>query len=367
MKYNRILKKLSILLIPFFVYIFWSILFYNYSKLVPIKDAYYYKLMSESPFDPSVSAPFCFRILTPLLAYLIPLDSFTSFYLINTIFFIATAVLFYYFLKNLGFNSLFSLIGEVIFTIGSVSNLYLIHNYIMVDQLNQFIFLLACYIICSKNRLNNNKWNMILMGLLIIGILNKETILLLAPIYIVLVSGKIYEKFYKTLIIFCPAILIFIILRLTIPYTGTYEGIWIFFHMENLMSTIYNLFLTYSLFWMLAFYNFKTEIEFLNKTYWTIPIFIAQIFLASNIYRLIFLSFPIVIPLGLIELQRYKRSFGNYLVIFVLFCQISISICYILKTYLEFDFLNIFYFPLIVISTLVVTIISLYLYLKRDI
>ncbi|MHA1271013.1 MAG: hypothetical protein ACTSPY_14565 [Candidatus Helarchaeota archaeon] len=364
MKNIKIFELFSIIILPITTFIIWSIIFYFYSPLVPIKDAYYYKIMAESLFNPSVSAPYCFRILTPLIAYLIPLDTGTSFFYINFTFFIASSILFYYFLKHMNLNSYYSFCGEFIFTFGSITNIYLIHNYIMVDFLNQLFFLIGCYILLVKIPIKKRYQDFIIILILSIGVLNKETILLLIPIYFVMEKGNVLKKLCKTILITIPSLIIFVILRSVIPYSGSYEEIWLSFHLENLLSTVYNIFLSFGIFWILAFFNFECNVKFLRRTYWLIPIFMGQIILASNIYRLIFLSFPIIISLGMIELKKYNDNFNKIPVITAISSQILITIFYILKKYLQFSFLDIIYFPLIGISSAILFSISIYLFLK---
>ena len=365
MKHNKYIEVLIVLLIPIIVYGIWSIFFYFYSPLIPIKDAFYYKKMAETPFDPNIMAPFCFRILTPLIAYFIPFDSGNSFFYTNFVIFILTAMLFYYFLKRLNFNKKYSILGEIIFTAGSITSIYLIHNFIMVDQLNQLLFLLGCYFLISKKTFKSYYTDIFFMLILAVGVLNKETILFLIPIYFILKSGPIYKKISMSILISCPAILIFTILRLFIPYSGTYEELWFLFHIENLQSTLYNIFLTFGPLWFMAFFNFDCKNKFLRYSYWILPLFIFQIILASNIFRLIFLSFPIVIPLALLEFKKYNKEFNKIPIIIAISSQILITIMYILKKYLELNVLNFIYFPLIVISTTLLFIISLRLYFKQ--
>ncbi|MHA1309640.1 MAG: hypothetical protein ACTSWR_05550 [Candidatus Helarchaeota archaeon] len=365
MKININLEIISVVLLPIGVYTIWSIIFYFYSPLIPVKDAFYYKMMSETPFNPSISAPYCYRILTPLIVFILPFDSGSSFLYINFIFFILTSIIFYKFLKRLNFNKFYSFNGEIIFTAGNVTSIYLIHNFIMVDQLNQLIFLIGCYLLVFYNPDKRIYRDILIIVILAIGVLNKETILLIIPIYFVLESGNLFKKIFKTLLIATPSLGIFIVLRLFIPHTGSYEAIWLFYHLENLLSTLYNIFLTFGLFWIMAFFNFDNNIKFLQRSYWIIPIFIGQIILASNIYRLIFLSFPIVLPLALLEFKQISQKINKVTITFILTSQITITIFYILKKYLTWDFLNIFYFPLIAISSLIVLVISAYFYFKE--
>jgi hypothetical protein len=364
MKNNNLIEYSIISILPILTYLFWGIFVDFFSPLVPLKDAANYSLMAKFPFSPEVSAPFCYRILTPFIAYCLPFDTFTSFFYLNLVFFSLTAVILYFFFKKLHFNRTYSFLGEFIFVVGSITNIYLIHNYIMVDHLNQFLFLIGCYILLNKSKSKDKDISLIL--LLMLGVLNKETILLLIPIYFIMVEDKLKNKIYRTLLVSAPAILIYFCLRL-IPCTGTYEGSWLLFHLENLPSTFYNIFLAFGPFWILAFFNFENKNRFLRRSYWIIPVFIAQIIFASNIYRLIFLAFPIIIPLGLIELKHYHQRINKYSVFFIILAQTTITVFYILKKYLGFDFLNIVYFPLIAITIILLIIISGIFYFKSRI
>src|SRR4030067_3482442 len=77
-------------------------------------DAEEYFTMSYSPFEGN-SPPFMYRILTPLIVYLLPLNHLTGFIIINLISLFFTAVLLYYYLKKLDFRSKDSMIGVLFF------------------------------------------------------------------------------------------------------------------------------------------------------------------------------------------------------------------------------------------------------------
>ena len=257
------------------------------SEEMPWGDAWHYYSMAISfPFNSTADAPFCYRILTPLILYIIPLDPKIGFFWFTLICTILTSFLFYYYLKQFNFNTYYTFIGTIIFII-SVPNFYLLFYTMFVDPLNYFLFLFGCIVLLNIERGKiKGLFEIILMSsILAIGILNKETIIILILIYCMITKGHKGYRIVKSIIISIPPAIIYILLRSLIPYSGyTYEGIWIIHHIINWQNTIFNILIPFILLWILLIpsvykSNFMTikNCLFLKYSSLIIPIFLFQI------------------------------------------------------------------------------------------
>jgi hypothetical protein len=198
-------------------------------------DAWHYYSMALNPFNPKVDAPFCYRILTPLIIYLLPMDPILGYWWFTVICISITSFLVYYYLKRLKFNMLYCFFGTMVFLI-AIPNLYLLFYTIFIDPLQYLIFIIGCLIILNigENKLSGVKEITIFSIFLSVGILNKETIIFLIPLYGMVTRGNMGLKLTKSIICSIPCVIIYILLRNFIPFSGySFEGIWIIYHLEN--------------------------------------------------------------------------------------------------------------------------------------
>ncbi len=358
----------------------------------PWGDAWHYYYMSIFPFNSAIDAPFCYRILTPSIIYLLPLDPLIGYWLFTFICIFITALLFFHYLKLLGFKNFYALIGTIIFLV-SVPNFYLFYYTIFVDPLQYLLFLIGCIILLniSRGKIKGTKEIILMMLILGIGILNKETIIFLIPIYAMITKGYKGYKIIKTIIISIPPTIIYLFLRSFIPYSGsTYENIWIGYHIAHWPNSVFGVLITFSLIWILVLpsiyktHNLNND-SFLKYSSIMVPFFVFQIALASDVYRNVFLGFPIIIPVGLITLIKIEnkifsknnhRNFPfhqdnlTYFISYIItFFQIIIPILYFLQwdvpIELHLEYLRIFYFGTIVIGFLfIIYLVLIYLYKK---
>jgi len=195
-------------------------------------DWNFYIHMAKNPFSifkSEIIAPFCYRPLVSLLAWVIPFDLQLSFALINFVAIFLTGILLYFTLR-LYFDKSISVIGLIFFCllnhmapgIPSFQNYYFFYVYFylnyMVDPLAYF-FIMCCFYSILKS---NNKLYCIFLTL---GVLTKEVVLFTIPVYIIYLYIK-QEKGVKFKIriieilksskYLLPSIGIFILLRLFI-------------------------------------------------------------------------------------------------------------------------------------------------------
>jgi len=192
----------------------------------------FYIYMAKDPlviFRSEVIAPFCYRPLVPLIAWVIPLNMELSFATINFIALYLTGIVLYFTLR-LFFDKKISIIGLFFFCllnhmlpgIPTFKNHYFFYVYFhlnyMVDPLAYF-FMMCCFY--SILKLNNKNYCIFL----ILGVLTKEVILFTIPVYIAYLfmkqddnlklKAKVFE-ISKNLRYILPGVAIFILLRIII-------------------------------------------------------------------------------------------------------------------------------------------------------
>lgn len=269
--------------------------FYDFTKILTLDSFFYFK-MSYNTFE-STSAPYMYRILTPFLVYILPFKHIISFILINLTAIISTSILFYYYLKKLNFKPFYSLIGVLFFILGP-NILYSMYNIALVDPLSFLFFLLAFYAILSKN-------DKMYMFALIIGVLNKETILFTVPLYFLykLETERLIIAIKSTALVLVPVLILFISIRYYFGFTD-YLSLTtikeIIFYQINSNNILANPYLTFGALWIIGLYNIKNiENKFLKNSLYVLPFIFLQILMATDTLRSLFLAFPIIIPLSL--------------------------------------------------------------------
>lgn len=312
-------------------------------------DSLTYIKMSYAPFH-STLAPYMYRIFTPVLAYVIPFDHIINFALINLTALFSTAVLFYYYLKKLNFNQIHSFIGVLLFLL-SPTIIFSMYDIVLVDFLSFFFFLLAFYAMLCKNS------KMYIIAL-ILGVLNKETILFTLPLYFLfkLDDNNLLESLKSTILIAIIPLALFFGIRYYFGFTSYFSLVTIketLLYVIQTNSILINPYLAFGTLGIVSLYNIKfTKNSFLKKSLYILPFIFAQIFIATDIFRALFIAFPIVIPLSL-----YLFKIKNVTVL-IAFIGISFFMIftYILLTPPNGQLISLIVLPLeILISTILLT------------
>jgi hypothetical protein len=138
-------------------------------------DTRHYGLMAEDPsYLPRL--PYAFRVLTPTLVHLLPLDTATGFSVVTLVALWLSAVVLYFFLRRLGCDRWSARSGVVLF-LGCGATIRLLTTPTYVDGLTYLTELAAfACLACGRERL--------LALTLTLGVLNRETALLLIPVYL---------------------------------------------------------------------------------------------------------------------------------------------------------------------------------------
>jgi hypothetical protein len=138
-------------------------------------DTRQYGLMAE---DPSflTRLPYSFRVLTPLLASAIPGDLLTGFVIVTLAGLLATSMVLYLFLRALDLGPWVSLAGVALF-LGSGATTRALTTPVYVDALTYLAEVAAFYCLLVRREA-------LFAATLVFGVLNRETILLLVPLYL---------------------------------------------------------------------------------------------------------------------------------------------------------------------------------------
>lgn len=327
----------------------------DYSHMDMVK----YKTMSEA--SPGLSSetiqPFSYRILAPWIAGLLPFKTELSFYLLTVIALLYITYLFFNFLiqHDLEYRIAFGLTACFVF------NRYFFQffawNYFHLTDLLSLItimlFLLSLF---------NKRWITLLI-VSVIGILTKETILLLIPIgYLYLIFSKATSKnFGLFTIVSFLMVAVFIILRLLIKtaggedlFTQFFTGLSYYFNFESVGKKFIAAFIPFGL---VPFIFFKETRMFFKKyghyMFLLIGVFIASFF--GEAERLMLPFAPVYFVLIGFIIQQYltesvnKRLLRKFL--------IYLMILSFLSSY--YHLWGLFKLPSSIISTLTTFLLSI--------
>lgn len=355
-------KLQEIFLVSTFVFITISIIFIvgiisikGFSKVL-VTDSWYYYQMSFQPFKTTL-APYSYRILTPLMVYLLPINHRLGFLLIDVTALGSTAILFYYYLKKLNFNQLTSIIGALIFLL-MPTTLYNTYDIALVDSLSFLFFLGAFYAILIRN-------DYLYLIIMVLGVINKETILLTLPLYFYckLTDLGLKNALKSSLYILMPVIVIFIGLRYYYGFESFYSASTIkqvFFYHLNSVNILNNPYLAFGTLWIIFAYTLRCiKSNFLKKSLIVFPFVFLQLLIATDSFRTLFIAFPIVIPISLYIFDTRKKV-PIFILIFISAVLVSLySIFSLQKEHL-------FSFVVLPIEILIlILLISYYFYLKQ--
>ena len=228
-------------------------------------------------------------------------------------------MLLYYYLKKLDFRSKDSLIGVLFFLFSPVV-IFTMNDIVLVDALSFLLLLLTFYAILCKN-------DILYLFFLILGILNKETVLLTIPLFFLykLEHIKFTDTLKSTIFLLIPVFIVFIGIRFYVGFSSYYtldliEEI-ISYHVRHSNSIFYiswEIYAPFGLLWIISLLNLnKIDNTFLNKSFYLLPIIFIQLFIATDIFRMLFIAFPIIIPMSL-YIFRCKYSIHTLSILFSL-------------------------------------------------
>jgi hypothetical protein len=236
------------------------------------------------------------RLLTPLLASLIPLQPTYSYFILNWIFTFFTAFIYYLFLKEIKFDIKTSLIGSLLF----LSN-YVVSGWfgsIVVDPLEHLFWILGFYFLLKKKT-----WQFFLV--LILGLFNKENIILLVPFYF-FITFNIFNTFLMGIVSFVVLSLLRFLYKA--PGQKVYSYIQVMkevvpVHIQRWYNFITYIPAMFGIMWLLALINYKRAHPFVKRSVFILPFIFAQLLVAHSIIQGFFLAYPIIITLALYSIK----------------------------------------------------------------
>jgi hypothetical protein len=174
----------------------------------------YIYMAQHNPLDFHI-APFCWRLLNPLLASLLPFDVDTNFMVVMLIQILLTAVMVYFMLKAAGFGQVVALTGMFLYwgltqaTKGPLNMVWL------ADPLTHLFLVTTIFLILSKRPV----WAALVLAT---GCLSKEVMLLAAPLYYLLTAERIldWKQLRRGILFGLPALAVFLGMRVLIPERG---------------------------------------------------------------------------------------------------------------------------------------------------
>jgi len=289
-------------------------------------DSYIYLNASYNPFDNTVSQiPYSYRILTPFLVYILPIDHFLGFILINLLGFVLTGILFYYYLKLIEFEPQICLIGVLILLLSPIM-VYTLYNIYLVDCLEYFLLLMSFYAILKKD-------NKIFIIFTTLGIINKDAALLAIPLYFLnnVHTKELMHTIKSTIIVSILPLTAFLIIKYYFGGSAGYFSIANFEYLEELITfhyrdgtpIIWQIYTPFGLVSFLFLFNLITnriKSTYLKRSLYLLP-FILFLYMMCDIPRATFLAFPIIIPIGLyifktsISMKYVEVFFSGYVIL----------------------------------------------------
>lgn len=288
-------------------------------------DHHYYFAMAQYPigaraFVPIENqylpyAPFSWRVLTPFLAALLPVDKSIAFLTITLAALSLTSFALYLFLRERGFSHALGLVG-----VGLFVTLYPAAGFVVLDHyLPEPLTFLS--IVLALLALEWEKDGLFLV-VTCLGVLNKETVLFLLPVFFVFMRRRQRRpKRWLVCFIVSLPILIWLLVRLLIRPTNDYaylDELLTQFHVRFIRDGLGGLrhqvaqytFLTWGLIVFLILSPLTRSIRWLARethlALWLLLAYVQTLF-ASDTQRLLVYAFPVLIPLALDNLQYVAR------------------------------------------------------------
>lgn len=287
-------------------------------------DIHYYIAIYEGKSLKEIPKPFRYRFIVPVVARVIPslpniiadhfdIDSTKiikyKFGLLNAVGMSLAAFVLFLFCGNLGFSKLLSLVGSLLF----LTNFYII-NYAglpMVDAFAYF-FLIICFYAIMKDR------NLLLFTMFTLGIFVKETIVL--SFAYILCQKRLWSQKVTKILICMPGVSAYLYVRLImLPTQQGYNYTIDRFIEANAgylqsvspwVNAFINMLFGFGFLWLLSVKGWlvlnKQKHPEISAMMPILPVVLAlPIIIGSNLGRIWFLAFPLILPLALKGLESY--------------------------------------------------------------
>lgn len=174
-------------------------------------DHLYYIAMAEEPGG-EYQAPFCFRVLTPALARLMPFGTADSFYFLTVIFLVGTGVLAYYIVLETAKDGYLALAGIAIFYSLSAAAKFCLYDFWLTEPALFFFSTLAVLLLLK----NHDIW---LSVALAVAVLAKESALFLIPLVYAVRAESLFDRkaAVRALAVAVLPVIVYLGVRMVVP------------------------------------------------------------------------------------------------------------------------------------------------------
>lgn len=178
---------------------------------LPTDQHKYILMASSNPFQFHI-APYCWRVLVPLIAKVLPFSLEWNFFLITFISIWMTGVLIYFLAKECGLPSIYGLLGVLLFFSLGFTTKQLLYQFWDSDPLSLLAMTLAIWTILTRK-------DVLFILVLALGVASREDVLVVAPLYYSLNARRFVDVqlLLKSVLLAIPAVAVFFGLRQLIP------------------------------------------------------------------------------------------------------------------------------------------------------
>jgi hypothetical protein len=287
-----------------------------------------YIALAKDPFN-SGNAPFCWRLLVPVIAHLLPLPYEYTFFLFTMLALLFTGLLIFKILKHYNFSDEYGFYGILLFYGMVWAVRFNLIEFWYPDALLFLLITLAVYAALKQQK--------ILFFLVILsGVTVKETMLIVIPLWYSInkerkYSGKFDWKAFKdTVILSFPAVILLILIRTLLPSSNNY----------SMLSDLYH----FTLYRLEAVLGIQSSLNYNlveNQPQW-LTAFI-------NLYRISVGAFGGLIFLFLINTKNLKDVFSQYR-IFILLVSFQLLLAFDSERLMVTAFLPVIIFAVIILQ-----------------
>lgn len=264
------------------------------TPLVPIAKGYdsdglrYGSMAGEFKGLLAQVAPFCWRVLTPVLARILPFDTLTNFKILALVSSYLTLLLLFHLLLALGFSKRVALIGVLFYAGVFWTVKFALYSPAYIDDQTQLFIVLILYLMVKE------RYGLAIPAIAL-GVLQKESIIALAAVVYAHRAAREGWFAKKPLLhaagMILPAAAALILVRLLItPQNENYSPLILFYNFKTMLDTelwprfLQSLFSGLGLIPLILLYRPKQVIAYLKAhPEWLVLILIGTVFLFGGI------------------------------------------------------------------------------------
>jgi hypothetical protein len=274
-------------------------------------DHLVYIEMAQSPFE-AHEPPYCYRLLIPTIAAYLPFSLAVNFYLLTVVFIIATGILLYYLLREMGMSEFLSSLGVILFYSLNWGAKFVLFDFWLTEAALFFFTVLSLLLIVRGHRV----W---LVLSLCLAVVCKESALFLLPLIYTLRARRIFDgpALLRAVVLSIAPVALYFGLRWTITAGASYDlqSLWNEIGSQRLTEGLvgYGRGATVGTWGIVAlalpFFCSKRGRSLALRSIPFLLLVLVQPLFAVNVDRLVVLGFPVVIPIAMDGLDHVQRRF----------------------------------------------------------